>query len=59
MGGLYEMKQKGKELMGVYKNYMALKMAIEGTAYLSDDGLLIIREIPVQKQKTARKGEMD
>ena len=52
------MKQKGKELMGIYKNYMALKMAIEGTAYLSDDGLLIIREIPVQKQKTARKGEV-
>ena len=51
------MKQKGKELMGLYKNYMALKMVIEETAYLSDDGLLIIKEIPVRSREADGKGE--
>ena len=36
-----EMKEKNKELTGLYNNYMALKMVIEGRAYLSDDGVLI------------------
>ena len=36
-----EMKEKNKEIIGLYKNYMALKMVIEGRAYLSDDGILI------------------
>lgn len=53
------MKQKGKELMGLYKNYMALKMVIEETAYLSDEGLLIIKEIPVRTGEAAGKGEKD
>ena len=35
------MKEKNKEISRLYKNYMALKKVIEGTAYLSDDGILI------------------
>ena len=35
------MKRKIQDTEKLYKNYMALKMVIEGRAYLSDDGILI------------------
>ena len=52
-----EMKQNIQELNGLYKNYMALKKVIEGTAYLSDDGVLIELAALEKKKKKDREEE--
>lgn len=49
------MKKNVGEFMGLYKNYMALKKVIEGTAYLSNDGILVETEVPVQTGEGGRK----
>ena len=52
-----EMKQNIQELNGLYKNYMALKKVIEGTAYLSDDGVLIEITAPDEDREKGREEE--
>ena len=52
-----EMKQNIRELNGLYKNYLALKKVIEGTAYLSDDGVLIEVTVPAKDREKGREEE--
>ena len=52
------MDKEGKKIKKLYDNYLALKKAIEGTAFLTEDGILVELElISPDSEKTGTKKE--
>ena len=39
------MNKEGKKIKRLYDNYMALKSVVEGTAFLTEDGILVELEL--------------
>lgn len=39
------MDKEGKKIKKLYDNYLALKKAVEGTAFLTEDGILVELEL--------------
>jgi len=51
------MNKEGKKIKRLYDNYMALKSVIEGTAFLTEDGILVELELVRAVQAPERKEE--
>ena len=44
------MDKEGKKIKKLYDNYMSLKKVIEGTAFLTDDGILVELDLVRSKE---------
>ena len=51
------MNKEGKKIKRLYDNYMALKSVVEGTAFLTEDGILVELELVRAGQAPERKEE--
>lgn len=50
------MNKEGKRIKKLYDNYLALKSVVEGTAFLTEDGILVELEL-VRARQTEEKNE--
>ena len=50
------MNKEGKKIKGLYDDYMALKAVVEGTAFLTEDGILVELEL-VRAGRVQEKNE--
>ena len=50
------MNKKGKKIKRLYDDYMALKSVVEGTAFLTEDGILVELEL-VRAGRVQEKNE--
>ena len=51
------MNKEGKKIKRLYDDYMALKSVVEGTAFLTEDGILVELELVRSSQAPERKEE--
>ena len=51
------MNKEGKKIKRLYDDYMALKAVVEGTAFLTEDGILGELELVRAGQRPKRKEE--
>ena len=51
------MNKEGKKIKRLYDHYMALKSVVEGTAFLTEDGILVELELIRASQAPERKEE--
>ena len=50
------MDKEGKKIKKLYDNYLALKRAVEGTAFLTEDGILVELDlVPTDRPERERK----
>ena len=50
------MDKEGKKIKKLYDNYLALKRAVEGTAFLTEDGILVELDlVPTNRPERERK----
>ena len=50
------MNKEGKKIKRLYDDYMALKSVVEGTAFLTEDGILVEMEL-VRAGRVQEKNE--
>ena len=50
------MNKEGKRIKKLYDNYLALKSVVEGTAFLTEDGILVELEL-VRARQTKETNE--
>lgn len=51
------MNKEGKKIKRLYDDYMALKSVVEGTAFLTEDGILVELELVRARQAEERNEE--
>ena len=51
------MNKEGKKIKRLYDDYMALKSVVEGTAFLTEDGILVELELVRAGQAAERNEE--
>lgn len=51
------MNKEGKKIKRLYDDYMALKSVVEGTAFLTEDGILVELELVRARQAAERNEE--
>lgn len=51
------MNKEGKKIKKLYDNYLALKSVVEGTAFLTEDGILVELELVRAGQAREKKEE--